>query len=241
MGNSLLNYLNQRMQEEAPHKKSVTKKAGPVITISREVGCNGLVLANLLAAELNKNRMLAEWKVLSKEVFFKSAQELNLEPEKISKMFKRSDTYTFEQILKAFGDKRYKSEAKIVNTVRDVVYSLAVDGYNIIVGRASHIIAHDIEHALHLRLVAPLDYRVATIMKNNALKRNEALEFIERVEKERISFRKMVNASTNIQENYFDLIINRASFTDEQAVKIILHAIETKQLLANSPVNIHFY
>jgi len=231
MGNSLLHYLNERMHEDTPQNKSVHGTAGPVITISREVGCNGLVVANLLAEELNKQRKTSEWKVLSKEVFFKSAQELNLNPEKIQKMFKRTDTFVFEQILKAFGDKRYKSEAKIANTVREVIHSLAVDGFNIIVGRAGHIIARDIKNALHLRLVAPLDYRVANIMKNNRLNREEAVAFIDRVEQERIAFRKLVRADAKADDMYFDLTINRAVFDDYQVIELIMNAIQMKQIL----------
>lgn len=240
MGNSLLNYLNQRLHEETPHAKGESGKAGPVITISREVGCNGIVLANLLADELNKQGTMPNWKVLSKEIFYKSAQELNLEPEKIRKIFKKTDNYTFEQILNAFGDKRYKSEAKIAKTVRDVIYSLAVDGYNIIVGRAGNIIASDIKNAIHLRLVAPLEYRVANIMKNNNLNREQAFHFIEKVENERIAFRKLVRAE-NTEIKYFDLTINRASFTDEEAVKLILDAIEIKHILVNYKTHIQYY
>lgn len=240
MGNSLLNYLNQRMQEENPQAKGRLVNAGPVITISREVGCNGLVIANQLAYELNKRKVIAEWKVLSKEIFYKSAQELQLDPEKIRKMFKKTDTQTFDHILSAFGDKRYKSEAKITNTVREVIRSLAIDGFNIIVGRASNIIASDIKNALHLRFIAPSEYKVANIMKNNNLNRTEAISFIERVEKERISFRKMIKAEIE-QESHFDLTINRASFTDKQVIDMIIQAMEMKQILVDNKHQLQFY
>jgi len=241
MGNSLLHYLNERMHEEKAYgtaKKSGL--AGPVITISREVGCNGLVVARMLAAELNKQRKSEDWKVLSKEIFYKSAQELHLEPEKIQKMFKQTDTSTFDHILKAFGDKHYKSEAKITNTVREVIYSLATSGFNIIVGRASHIIAKDIKNSLHLRLVAPLDYRINTIMENNKLNHEEAHAFIKKVEQERITFRKVLRAESEL-EVPFDLTINRASFTDQQAIDLIMKAIELKQILADYKTQVQYY
>lgn len=240
MGNSLLNYLNQRMIEESNQNKRNIGKAGPVITISREVGCNGLVIANQLAYELNKSKLTAEWKVLSKEIFHKSAQELQLDPEKIRRMFKKTNTQTFDHILNAFGDKRYKSEAKISNTVRDVIRSLAIDGFNIIVGRAGNIIAGDIKNALHLRFVAPLEYKVNTIMKNNNLNHSEAIAFIERVEKERISFRKMIKADLE-KESHVDLTINRASFTDKQVIDMIIQAMEMKQILADYKNHIQYY
>lgn len=240
MGNALLNYLNKRLEESNSFHKVAKGPAGPVITISREVGCNGLPLARELAAHLNQQRMFTEWKVLSKEVFYKSAQELNLEPEKVQRMFKKADKYTFEQILTAFGEKRYKSEAKISKTVRDVIHSLAVDGFNIIVGRASHIIAGDIKNAFHLRLTAPLDYRVANIMENNKLSLNDAIKFIDRVEKERDAFRKAIKAGDSHADN-FDMNINRATFTTAQCVEIILLAIEKKSILSDYKQKVEFF
>lgn len=229
MGNSLMSYLNKRLLDETSFSKGNMNMAGPVITISREVGCNGLKLANLLASRMNAQEGISNWKVLSKEIFHQSAKELDLEPEKVRQTLKKSDHYTFEQILKAFSDKRYKSEEKIVKTVREVVRTLAIDGYKIIVGRASHLITNDIERSLHIRLIAPLDYRVNTIMNNNNLNKNEALQFIEKVENERIAFRKALKED-KLREELFDLTINRASFTDEQILDIIEYTVKKKEL-----------
>ncbi|MFV0591171.1 MAG: AAA family ATPase [Draconibacterium sp.] len=240
MGNSLMTYLNSRMKEDKSYQKAHVGTAGPVITISREVGCNGLKLANMLATELNKQRLLADWKVLSKEIFYESARELNLAPERVLKALKKEDSYTFEQILTAFGEKRFKSEAKIANTVKEVVRSLAIGGFNIIVGRASHIIAADIKNALHIRLEAPFEYRLKNIMCNNNLSRDEATAFIERVEKERMTFRKAIRAE-QFHEVHFDMMINRASFSDRQAVELILFAIDKKQILADYNQKIDFF
>lgn len=239
MGNSLMNYLDKRLKEGKAFDEGKNAYAGPVITISREVGCNGIKLANLLASRLNKTTN-SGWKVLSKEVFYESAKELDLEPEKLRRTFKKSDKYIFEEILKAFGDKRFKSEVKIANTVRDVVRTLAEDGCNIIVGRASHIIAKDIEKSIHLRLTAPLDYRLSNIMKNNGLTKSDALAFIEKVEHERMLFRKTLKAGT-LQEELFDLTINRASFSSEQAIEIILQAIEQKKILSTQKQKMMFF
>ena len=241
MGNSLMNYLSKRLKEENSFDKGNVGMAGPVITISREVGCNGLKLAHLIAARLNtKQRMMTDWKVLSKEIFYESAKELDLEPETVRQTFKKADRYTFEQILKAFNDKRYKSEEKIIKTVKDVVRTLAIDGFNIIVGRASHIICSDIRNALHIRLTAPLDYRVNTIMENNKLNKNEALAFIDKVEKERLAFRRALKEES-LQEDLFDLTINRASYSNEEAVDLVEFAVKKKQLLADYKPRIEFY
>lgn len=230
MSNSLMIYLNKRMKEEDSTKKKSTA-SGPVITISREVGCNGLKLAHLLANRLNTHKLSSDWRVLSKEIFYESARELHMEPERVRKTFKHSDKYTFEEIIKAFNDKNYKSERKIVKTVADVVLSFAIDGFCIIVGRAGHIIAKDIANSLHIRLVAPLDYRVKNIMENNRLNREEAIQFIDKVEKERTAFRKSISSEKELQNELFDISINRAMFTDDEIVDIVEYAVNKKKIL----------
>lgn len=240
MGNSLLNYLNKRLIEDSPFERSPFAIAGPVITISREVGCGGLALSNLISAELNRSRNNSEWKVFSKEVFYKSARELNMESTQVRKIFKETSSYSFNQMLNAFGNKNYKSNAKVVKTVRDVVYSLAVEGFCVILGRGGHIIAKDIKNALHIRLVAPLEFRVETVMKNENLTKKEAEIFINKTEKERVAFRKTVRAE-NIKETDFDLIINCASYQGQQAVELIAGAVKAKGIIKDFSNQVDFF
>jgi cytidylate kinase len=228
MKNTLLTYFNHRLSDE---KISEKQKGipGPVITISREVGCNGVKFAKKMASYLNEQKIYSEWKVLSKEIFFESAKELDMEPEKIRSVFKQDDSYALNDILKAFGTRRFKSTQKITRTVKDVIRTLAINGFCIIVGRAGHIIAHDIKNALHLRLVAPLEYRIKTIMENNQLNREEAINFIFKVEKERKAFRNAIG-NVSMEDDLFDLFINRSSFSDQDTIEMILQAAERKNI-----------
>jgi cytidylate kinase len=227
MGNLLSIYLDKRLTETQPSVNNSFHQ-GPVITFSREVGCNGLKLAKDLIEVLNAKDQSKRWKFLSKEILFESARELNTDYSRITKVLKNTDKYVFEEILNAFSDKNYKSERKIVKTVVEVIHSFAVDGYCVIVGRAGHIIAKDIKNALHLRLTAPLEYRIKTIMENNGLNKTQALEFINRVEKERIVFRKALG-EIEYRDEDFDLVLNRASFDNKAIIEIIEKALTSKK------------
>lgn len=240
MSNILAGYLNKRLSQEKKRSFDSWNTPGPVITISREVGCNGLVVANDLAERLNKKHRPSHWQVLSKEIFLKSAKELSLETDHVRRIFKQSDKFIFEDILKAFNNRNYKSEQKIINTVIDVVRSFAIDGFCILVGRAGHIIASDIENALHLRFTAPLEYRIKNIQNNNDLNRDEAIRFIAKVEKERMAFRKVIKAETSHDE-IFDLSINRASFTSQQAIDMIEMALDQKGIMKDIKSKIQYY
>jgi cytidylate kinase len=233
MSNLLLTYLNKRMTENEVTKRKKTTVPGPVITISREVGCNGVKLANLIASRLNSKRSDSVWKVISKEVFQESAIQLKMDPEQVRKTLQQSERFTFEEMLKAFSDKNYKSQLAIGKTMRGVIHHIADDGFCIIVGRAGHIIAKDIKAALHLRLIAPLDYRINTIMYNNQLNREESINFIHKVDKERLAFRKAI-FKEDPQHELFDITFNRAAFSDEEILDIIEFAATKKGIL-----NIH--
>jgi cytidylate kinase len=220
MSNLLLSYLNSRMSEPDELKKKADSVAGPVITISREVGCNGVKLANLVVSKLNLKNPTTDWKVISKEVFYQSAKELKMHPDEVRKTLHQTEKFTFDDILKAFSDKNYKTDITIIKTMKRVIRQIATEGHCIIIGRAGHIIASNIKAALHIRLIAPLEYRIVTIMHNNHLTRKEAIDFIEKVEKERLAFRRSIFKDDPAHE-IFDITINRAAFSDEEIIEII--------------------
>ncbi|KAF0238029.1 MAG: hypothetical protein FD181_1425 [Prolixibacteraceae bacterium] len=230
MSNTLISYLNKRYLEEKESIARISQKPGPVITISREVGCNGLKMAKLLAAQLNSEKPKTKWEVISKEILVASANELNMNIEDVRKTVKQSEKFTFSEILKAFNDKNFKSEQKITKTIIDTILKFATEGYCIIVGRDGHMIAKDIEKSLHIRMVAPMEYRVKNIMQNNQLSRLKAIEFINQVENERQSFRDSIRPKW-MKEELFDITLNLESFSDDEVLQIIRCAVEKKKLL----------
>jgi cytidylate kinase len=230
MGNSLLSYLNKRVVQ-AQQTGSADKDPGPVITISREVGCSGLELANALKDRLQKIHFQESWKVLSKEIFCISAKELDLEPEKVAKIFKQADRNAFDDILYTFSEKRSISEKKVRHTVVDVIRSFAEDGHCIIVGRAGNVIAGDIKNALHVRLVAPSEFKIRSIMEKNHLCHEEARKFIIEEEKDRLAYRKAVTDRQSDQPELFDVTFNRAEFGTESIVDFVLFMMEKKGML----------
>ncbi len=227
MGNTLLNYMNKRFGQLG--KKDVVRpqNAGPFITISREVGCGGEYISNLLADELNKTVYCKQWQVISKEVLSHSASELKIAPEKVHRLFSPNGNFVFDEMISAFTDKYYKSNRVIVKTVREVIRNFAYDGCCIILGRAGHIIADDLENSLHLRFVAPLEWRINAISERFQLTPAEAVKYIQVNEKEKDAFRKHFLRDKNTEE-IFDLIIDVSRFSAEQVVRLIIAAFEVK-------------
>lgn len=229
MNNTLMVYLSKRLHQNNSNYHADHNQPGPVICISREVGCGGVNIARLLAIELDKHGGCKKWKVLSKEILEESARELNMEPNKLRRYLKEGERGIFDDILAAFTEKRFKSERKINKTLIDLIASFASDGHCIIVGRAGHIIAQDIEKSLFIKLIAPYEWRVKQIMEKDNVNMREAMDFIEKTEKERQNFVKHIGGenSTDIK---FDLIINLAKLNITQMIDIIKFVAQTKGL-----------
>ena len=230
MNNTLMIYLNKRLHQMDSNYRRINTQPGPVICISREVGCGGVNIARLLAAELDKQTFCEKWKVISKEILEDSARELNMEPNKLRSYLKAGDRGIFDDILAAFSEKRHKSDRRISKTLIDLITSFSNDGHCIIVGRAGHIIARDIKKSLFIKLTAPPDWRVKQIMEKNNLNIREAIEFIEKTEKERQNFIKHI-ADGKYRDTEFDLTINLSRMTIPEVISLIRFVAQTKGLL----------
>lgn len=236
MENTLITYLNRRLAKRANQEESL-REHGPVITISREIGCSGTAFAQVLAEKLNALSPKNEWKVLSKEIFHQSAQQLDIEPEKVSQIYKRDTRNLFEELLDAFNNRDYHSDWKVRKTVVNVIRSFAEDGYCIIVGRASNIIAADIERALHIRIVAPYKYRLKKVMKRRNMAKEEASAFIEKVENERESYRNTAMGKNSKQGEVFDITLNRKTFKKKSMLSLVELAIREKMMLTEKDMS----
>ncbi len=239
MNNSLMVYLNKRLHQNES-KNHGFDSPGPVICISREVGCGGVNLANQLAVELDKRGLCKKWRVLSKEILEESARELNMDPNKLKNYLKEGDRGVFDDILAAFSEKRFKSDRKINKTLIDLISTFANDGYCIIVGRGGHIIAKDIERSLLVRLTAPIEWRTKQIMEKNNLNMRQALEFIEKTEIERENFRKHIAGDTR-RSDEFDLTINLSRVNAKDVVDIICFAVQAKGMLETNKSKVEVF
>ncbi|MGE4587058.1 MAG: AAA family ATPase [Mangrovibacterium sp.] len=227
MSNYLTNYLNKRMEEKLSAHIPSRKPAGPVITISRETGCGGLKISRELAAELNKSCYSKPWLVISKEVLSESAQELKMDPEKVKRLMKLDQHFTFEEILSAFSDKYYKSNRAIMKTVRGVIRNFAMDGCSIILGRGGHIIAGDLKNSLHVRLIAPLEWRTESLTVRKGCTKEEAMQYIRETDVRRENLHRYFIKDKTSEERY-DLTIDVSRFPDGSVACIIARAFESK-------------
>jgi len=230
MANVLLKYLEDRYKYNISPVES--KSPGPVITISRDFGCP----ANLCAADLaelltQKDENKEEpWKVISKEILEQAAKELGLTPEKIEFVFNFEKRSMVDEVLEALSAKYYKSERKIRNTIKDVIRAMGEKGRVIIVGRAGSAILRDVPNSLHIKLIAPLDYRVDGVSRRHQITHSEAKKLTIDMDRKRKLLRNEFAGREVTIEDY-DLILNCKDLKSDEVVEILTKAAEVKGLI----------
>jgi cytidylate kinase len=115
----------------------------------------------------------------------------------------------------------------ILKTVGEVIRNFAEDGCCIILGRAGHILAADIVHALHIRLIAPVEWRTERLSGIRGFSHEQALQYIRETDLERENLHKYFRTPKCTGENY-DLVIDVSRFSPEKVVSLISFAFACK-------------
>ncbi len=223
MADILLKYFDNRLAK--PKIKSKSKSG--FVTISRQTGCNGNAIAAKLAAELGGQ---SKWKFINKEILEDSASKLNLKNSKISHLYSADNLSHADEIISAFSNRYYKSDKKLKNTIIEVIRHFASEGKIIIVGRAAVGITADMPKSLHIRLVAPLEWRINSLKKRKAFEGVDVEKFVLKHDKQKVAMIKRF-CNKNIDEIPFDINLNCARFSQEQIVKLISMAAKMKAVL----------
>jgi cytidylate kinase len=182
-------YIDKHYQttgESKTHRRR--EHPGPVITISRETGVGAAVICEKLTEYFN-SRAAADhddWTFFDRALIEKIMEDHHL-PDHFKKfLFEEKPTTVdswFGEILGISPSKIY-----LLHKTTQTIKKLAEFGNTIIVGRGSTIILSDRANTFHIRLVAPLNFRIENAMKLYDLDHKTSSEFIRREDEERKNF-----------------------------------------------------
>ena len=197
-----------------------------VLTVEREYGSGGAVIARKLAERLG-------WKLWDQLLTDAIARELECDCGAVEKHEERKDPLYY-RLFKAFLRGSFEGSLntprmKMVDTdcVREVaervVTAAAKEGRSVIVGRGSAYYLHGLPGAFHVFIYAPLEEKVRRLRetgKNEA----EAIDLAESVDRDRAAFIKQYFGVEWPARSMFHLMVNSA-MGDERAVQTILNTI----------------
>jgi cytidylate kinase len=105
-----------------------------------------------------------------------------------------------------------------------------MQGHLVIVGRGSVAILQGCPHVLHIRLQAPLEWRVQEICTSRGLKETEALKMTNETDKKRTALIELL-LGRKFDQNLFDVVFNCSTFSKEEIVQSILRIMEIRKLI----------
>lgn len=203
-------------------------QTGPVITISRLTGCDGREVAAALVAQLNLRYNTTKWRWIDKDIIYHAAHELKTDTNRVETYSQGMTMNDMSEMIMAFSG-RFVSDSSVKKAIREVVLSIAREGHAVIIGRGGVAITRDMTNALHIRLVAPLYWRVENVMKKKGMIIEKAEEYvIETDEKRNKMIVSFLDKKPQSLDYLFDSTLNRSSFSIDQLSALILEMYEAK-------------
>ena len=189
----------------------------PYVTISREYGCQAYKLAEALYERLGKHAASGtEWSMLDRYLLETIAHESGYSKAELNYMTQASPG--FQSMMANLSGPESASPAKAFTSIKDTIRYFAQTGNCINVGRGGACITQDLPNALHVRLVASLEFKVGHIMKSLGLTEQQAAEVIQTRQGERDAFIKhFTNMNTSDPKLYHLILNNEKSSITEMA------------------------
>lgn len=225
-------YFLKHILEKGFEDSLQTQAPGPVITIAREYGCYSSQIADMLADRLTEVQTNGnnEWHWLSNEILSEAARSLEVDPSQISHIFGAEEKNFLRDIIESFSAKEYVCDAHIKNTIMRVIRKYADKGNVIIVGRAGCVITNHISHALHVKLIAPFEWRVKRIQDRFDISSDAARKRVLEVDEKRKTFMSFYGGDKP-DGDLFDAVFNRAHLSEEEIVESIVRLTQLRQFV----------
>lgn len=222
--NLLIKYMVESFDQSQPVQKK--KESSPFITISREYGCQANLLAAMIKEELEKGGQ--KWSILNKEIIMESAKMLEMEPRKVKDISESTDRTLMDEVLSALSTKYYKSDRKIRQTISSVVTSAANEGHTIIVGRGGAAVTKGMHPSIHIRLFAPIEWRLQSLMKRYHATREHMMKEITSIDYKRHRMLSQILKGAENSDEIYDLHINCSTISHQQIVAMVIKLVEER-------------
>ena len=221
---TLSNYIHGKLGES-----DIKTEPGPYITISRQPGCEGYKVGDLLLEMLNEHDPQHRWRLVKKEILHRIAQDTKLADEIIERRRHAVPSLVkefFRGMSKDGAPDDYEIRSKIANMVRAVAY----EGYAIIIGQGGTAATADIPNGLSIRLEAPKKWRLIRVCKRDNLSKQEALAKIEQEEEMRVYIRKLYEKA-NPRTPAFNLTIDNSVLRASRIASLIYYTMQLKNMI----------
>jgi len=214
---SVIKIIEEQVKKWQIMKVKEQKKAivFPVITISREPGSGGRIVATELGKKLSLD-------VFHQEIINEMAESAQVSS-RILETLDEKGLSVLDEWITSLVDKQHLWPDQYLRHLMKVIGTIGKHGSAVIVGRGANFVLPS-EGRIRVRIVAPLNVRVENVSSNFGVSAEDAKRRIIRTESERRAFiRKYFNADITDPINY-DLVLNTGTLSIEAAANAIKSA-----------------
>jgi len=204
-----------------------------VITLSRQLGSDGDEVARLLCERLGYQRF-------DKFAMAQVGQEMGMATGAIQGAtdFKPAakgllerwfgnyeDPITGDASVLTFGHRNDALQDLTIANLMDIIRTGYKNDNVVIVGRGGMAALQDKPDVLHVRILAPLALRVKRLQERESLTQEEAQKRIRERDLSDVEWIKRYFGLDSHEPSLFDIIINTAKYTPENAADLIIKAL----------------
>ena len=182
----------------------------PFITISRQAGTEAHAIGRYIImrmAEFQDPDLNAGWDLFDQKLCALIAQNKSLDANYetlVSEKYRGGGLRRMIYEMLIGTPQEYRVQKKI----EEVVHLLARLGKSVIIGRGGFLVARDMPGAIHIRLIASMDFRVKDVMEKDHLSEDQAAKKIREIDAERAAFLKSHHNFDIHDLSRFDLVWN---------------------------------
>jgi hypothetical protein len=202
---------------EEPHLRAVT--------LSRQAGCGALAVAEKLAELLQPDTPVDQprWTVFDRNLMEKVLEDHHL-PARLAKFLPEDRVTEVQDIADELFGLRPTSWTMIEQT-SETILRLAELGNVILIGRGGNIITSRLSHVLNVRLVAPLERRIAHARQAYQMNERTARAFCQREDEGRRRYVKKYFKADTADPLLYHLVLNTGLVSFDEAARLIAEAL----------------
>ncbi|MCA1797281.1 MAG: cytidylate kinase family protein [Geobacteraceae bacterium] len=186
-----------------------------IVTISREMGSGGSIIASALADKLG-------YTLVDGETILAEAEKHGLSHEAVE---------TADEKPPAFVE---SLDARIeidIHRIQQIILEYALRGNVVIYGRGGQDILDGVKSVLTTRIIAPVELRIERWAEREWLDPDLSRILVRKSDQQRDGFIKYYFDRDWNDPSKYDLVINTAKISEEMAVELISHALQEKHLI----------
>ncbi len=209
----------QMLEREQERLIETRHPHGPWIAVSRQLGSGGAAIAEGLSRHLG-------WAVFDREIIARIASEMHTVPD-VVRLHDEHAARVFDDYLTRLVIPDDRGQAAYLQEMTRVVGDIARHGRAIILGRGANWFLNR-KYGLRVRVVAPLEQRVARVAGERGIDPGEARREVLRNDADQRRFIRQAFRRDVEDPLGYDLVVNSGGIDNDEAIGILTAAVRQR-------------